>query len=374
MQRNQRILGLLAVLLAVVTVPAFADEGRTPLYEPTTITMPGSYVVTRNISSATGPVLTITAEGVSVDLNGFELNGGDPAAPVVLFDPPDTEADHRDHYFNLFGGNIVGGVHGVQVTGAERRNVHLHHLQVGGAADAAVRVHNTGNFHAEMVTVVESLVGFDLMCPMGDTCGPAMMDQVNVHASRGVQCSGVTCSVEDSSFVVLGGMIRLTDAPNSHVQGNNAMVFTGGFNPQPEPPARIADVVRSGAANFEGNSFQGAGLSNGSHDGIVFDAMSPHGRIVDNLVSMAGDDGIRVLGNDTLVAHNAVVGAGGTAIVVDGTNNFLQTNKVSGCGGFGMDFQNGNHVMRGNILLGNDGGAMNISAAAVVRDAGGNEM
>ena len=34
---------------SLVVAPAFADEGRIPIYEKTTISAPGSYVVTRDI-------------------------------------------------------------------------------------------------------------------------------------------------------------------------------------------------------------------------------------------------------------------------------------------------------------------------------------
>ncbi len=40
---------------------------------PTTITAPGHYVLTRDISAASGPVLDIQADGVTVDGNGHTI-------------------------------------------------------------------------------------------------------------------------------------------------------------------------------------------------------------------------------------------------------------------------------------------------------------
>ena len=77
MHNQVRLAAVLALFVALFAGSLSADEGRIPLYEQTTITMPGSYIVTRNISAAAGPVLTIVAEGVTVDLNGFEINGMD---------------------------------------------------------------------------------------------------------------------------------------------------------------------------------------------------------------------------------------------------------------------------------------------------------
>jgi len=61
----------LVVLAALTASPCLAAEGRTPIAVPTTISSPGQYVVTRNIASGVGTIITIDADDVDLDLNGF---------------------------------------------------------------------------------------------------------------------------------------------------------------------------------------------------------------------------------------------------------------------------------------------------------------
>jgi len=47
-----------AIALALVILPAapiLADEARIPIFQPTTITQPGYYILTRDLSPASGP-------------------------------------------------------------------------------------------------------------------------------------------------------------------------------------------------------------------------------------------------------------------------------------------------------------------------------
>ena len=64
---------LLAVGLNGPTLQA--ADGAIPVWEPMTITQSGRYVVTRNITSAVNPVITINADDVLLDLNGFKIEG-----------------------------------------------------------------------------------------------------------------------------------------------------------------------------------------------------------------------------------------------------------------------------------------------------------
>ncbi|MCP3979501.1 MAG: right-handed parallel beta-helix repeat-containing protein [bacterium] len=69
---------LLAALLLLPLAPAHSEEGRIPIFEPTTLTASGKYVVTRDIVPG-GPqpeaiiVAGTGSELVEIDLNGFTL-------------------------------------------------------------------------------------------------------------------------------------------------------------------------------------------------------------------------------------------------------------------------------------------------------------
>ena len=65
---------------------AYSAEGRYLISEQTTITEPGAYLVTNNIVSPGGPVITIQAENVTLDLGGFTLSSGPDDVATIQID------------------------------------------------------------------------------------------------------------------------------------------------------------------------------------------------------------------------------------------------------------------------------------------------
>ena len=58
-------------------------EPRTPISSaPYTISQPGSYYLTANLTVASGDAIDINANGVTLDLNGFTISSTDPATPA----------------------------------------------------------------------------------------------------------------------------------------------------------------------------------------------------------------------------------------------------------------------------------------------------
>lgn len=92
---------LARLLFACAAVTAFASasagDGRIPLYEPTTITESGHYIVTNDFEAASGPALRIEALDVTIDLNGYVVRGDVVTAPTP-----------GEHHLWLRNGRIVG--------------------------------------------------------------------------------------------------------------------------------------------------------------------------------------------------------------------------------------------------------------------------
>jgi hypothetical protein len=63
---------LATVVCLLTAMPVFAADGAIPIWEPTTITQPGKYVLTRNIINADS-VIIIESNDVALDLNGFTV-------------------------------------------------------------------------------------------------------------------------------------------------------------------------------------------------------------------------------------------------------------------------------------------------------------
>jgi len=83
---------------------------------PIVITKPGCYYVTKNITTAAGPVITIRANDVSLDVKGHTLDQSAHSAPVILIEPGSTG-------IAVFNGTLTGGKPAVslQSTGPKSR-------------------------------------------------------------------------------------------------------------------------------------------------------------------------------------------------------------------------------------------------------------
>ena len=117
------------LIVAAASFAAQAASGRIPIFNAVTITSPGKYIVTNNLSGPP-PLIRVQANDVEIDLNGFRLRATTTAAPVI--DVSNVQA------FRLFGGSLVSGLNGVKllnVTGGEIRQVF-----VSGASDDGIRL------------------------------------------------------------------------------------------------------------------------------------------------------------------------------------------------------------------------------------------
>ncbi len=115
---------LLGLMWALALSSAVAADGATPVWEPTTISTPGKYVLTRNISDTLNPVISITADNVTLDLNGFQISGDANAfaADVVLV---------SGNGVTVTNGTILGGGAAVRVS-ASATQFALSNLVLGG--------------------------------------------------------------------------------------------------------------------------------------------------------------------------------------------------------------------------------------------------
>ena len=125
---------LLAVVSLALTLPvlppaAHAAEGRTPVWLPGTVLgAAGRYIVTRNLAGP-GPIITITAGNVDLDLNGMTLDGAGAAAPVIAV----VAAGSGDVV--VHGGTVINGGENVSVTAPGQRLV-LEDLEIGNSNSA----------------------------------------------------------------------------------------------------------------------------------------------------------------------------------------------------------------------------------------------
>ena len=143
MKKTPLLLCAFAALLALPASPAIADEGRIPIYGPTTITAPGHYVLTRDIVSTTNPVILIQADDVTLDLNGRMISSGSTLNYLVQIADGNTNVSIRN-------GRLSGGNYGIYYTSTvARTRVRIENVEVQGTNSSAIYV-----FGAEFVEVV----------------------------------------------------------------------------------------------------------------------------------------------------------------------------------------------------------------------------
>ncbi|MDH3593165.1 MAG: hypothetical protein OER88_14865, partial [Planctomycetota bacterium] len=301
----RRIL-LLAMVAAAATTALHAADGAMPIWEPTVITQPGHYVVTRDITTAAGPVLNIQVANVSIDFNCNTLETADAAAAVVHYIPPPTEADHADGSIRIFNGTLHGGMYGVLVEGPAQTAVALHDLRIGSATEAAVKVDNVGSLEARGIIVIDAKVGMDLATDTsaGDPRGQASISDVSIQAEGGIHCASVNCDVRDGVFdigsaVATTPALMLTDAVGGGARGIiivNSM--PAGSNP-------MVELIGSRGIIIVNSRVYGGGAS-GISPCVRSDATSHDTRIQHSSLSGCGQEGVRLLSDGNVVADNSI--------------------------------------------------------------------
>ena len=102
-----------ALFIASVSVGlTLADEGRIPIFEPTTITKNGHYFLSRDIVAETGDGIVLAAANISLDLNGFEIKIIGPSSHGVIIIPIDS-VGLIGPMIIVENGRINGGLHGI---------------------------------------------------------------------------------------------------------------------------------------------------------------------------------------------------------------------------------------------------------------------
>ena len=107
--KQYRVLGATLAALACAVSLSAAANGDIPLYQSTTITQPGRYILTRDVSSQ-GDVFLITTDGVTLDLNGHTVKSVAGAGVTIS-----VTGIVMPVLIRVFDGTIRGGAYGVNV-------------------------------------------------------------------------------------------------------------------------------------------------------------------------------------------------------------------------------------------------------------------
>jgi len=314
MDKSAKLLSLFIIVAAVfAAIPAFAAEGRTPIWRAgTVITTDGKYFLSRDLVSppGTGPAIIVTggALNVDIDLNGFTVYG-DPAGAfpgvVMAVDPMET--------FTLRNGTIshIGGpgncIHAGPPAGVGLETTHVTVEDVktiGGDIGIAIESTKTSAVRRNQVRGSAasgiSIVGFGVGGPITGAV------ENNIVSESGV--FGIHLEANHSGFTVSHNRVD--------VSGSNGIYIVGGDG------FLVAQNTIEDAAD----------------NGLHVEAAN-NSKLWNNVIHRSGANGMFLAGlGGFLVLDNTSSGNGADGIFADNFISLIDRNVLNANGGCGLHF------------------------------------
>ena len=289
-------------------------EARVPIASlPFTISAPGSYYLTQNLTGASGQVgITITASFVTLDLNGFSLIGV-PGSIQAIATPGPTE------HVAIRNGVIRNwGARGIEASPSSE--VQIESLRIDGNGSDGVAV---GPRSTVLDTTSTSNGGIGISVGSGSTvtgCKAGLNSGGGISlASNGVVSNSTALANTGPGFAVSFGSL-VTDCTAQ--QNGTGFQLTNTGN-------RIYhSVARVNAVGISGNAFdtvEGCTAETNTDDGI---RVGQRSLVRGNLIRSNTNDGIEVSGNESRIEDNLIT-VNGTGVRLIGTNNLVVKNNVS---------------------------------------------
>ena len=320
---------LCVAIAAALALTARADEGRIPIYQATTISQSGSYVLTRDLSISSGSAITITGNpNVILDLAGHTIVSSSATAVFTLnftsgFTSPCGSLTLRN-------GEVKGNGSGVTTVVGRQCQIDLK-LEGMRFNNADVYVED-----GSVSAISNRFYGSDLFNDANFTAPSAL--------------------IEWNQFI-LGGITVFGNAV-AQIRHNNL---------------QSGSIVANGSDGFaatehiiEANTLAGGGIQVGQSgtDGVV--NLAVIGNVATGAIQVRTCQGFRI-------ADNVISGcAGGSGItLVEGSKGLIEGNRVRGCtNGISFDSLSNDNAWRNNMLRNNTSAVLNNGLNNT--DAGGN--
>ncbi len=358
---SRAVLCLLAVLTALTLLPSLdvlADEGRIPIYGPTSISQPGTYIVTRDFCFGQFAMPPCTANGTGIDIS---------ANDVVV--------DLNGHTLNMQGSNAIGVR--VSTFGATRGIVIKNGRIVGDTSPTSngisTTVTNPVRLTIQDVTVRNAI---------GDCINIQSADQVVVERNSLEGCANALVItgtrflgriVDNSVLDAAGHGLALFGLEGGQVLSNRIKKFSQASN------ANGIWLSDGGKNLVQGNVITASGTTGANSYGILLDGAptaSSNNVLRENTVTGV-PYGIRVHSDENRLERNVVTGGSQTGVLIGlvstGARNILEENQIQSFAGCGLFFVNTqSHVYRNNVIRNNAAGSDVCGFAAPITNGGGN--
>lgn len=337
----KRILFPILLLLTLWGAPR-ADEGRIPIVGPVTITAPGHYFLSNNITVSSGDVIVVQANNVVIDLNGMTITNSSSTGSIIAVRGPFSPV-------TIQNGTLRGGYFGIEVGAQNAPNTHVQVDRVM-ALDQSFK---GMEFLADHIQVTNS------------TVQGSGLDGIFAQGANG-RFRG---RFEGNTIIGPGGKgLVLVCGRAVEVRGN---IITGHLN----YGIQLSSCDDAGGNWVDGNTIRDG--RTGTGDGIW---VNSDGNLISNNVIRANNRGILVGENATLHSGNRLIGNVVTAnrssgIYVYGSRNMIQDNLLLDNQSFGIYFDGlmggSGNIYRGNLIRGNNPGPVG-GLVGVNTDAGAN--
>jgi parallel beta-helix repeat protein len=344
--------------MAVLPLCVYAEDGQTPIYAPDTIiTEPGSYVVTRDITAATGPVIDIEANDVTIDLNGYTIENLDAATAVV----------DASGFFDVFltNGTLKGGSTGFLASNAAvKARVTLENLAIKGASSHGIDISTTASGSSMNVKAskVSNAGGNGINASTGPSATVDIVDNTVEDVTGG---DGIAVTSTGSIYVgdntlrdIAATGVSITGAQGAVIEDNQIL------NVGPDQVG--ISITKAAAAVVEwGNQIRGNTLSGSpvfSTSVGIYIGEGVKGNILSENVATLFGKGIQVESGNNIIQTNNIGGSHEIGILIvdagggEVNGNTIQQNNVGGSGFVGIEVGGTNNIVKENQCQGSPAG------------------
>jgi hypothetical protein len=292
-------------------------EPRTPISTSTNITEPGSYYLTTNVTAGPGEIgLTIAANDVTVDLNGFTLRSLGGIANGILVIGARTN-------LSVLNGTIRDWS-AVGISAAAAENGRFERLQLLNNAGYGLLTGPNSLVLGCVASGASNSVG--LLVAYGSRVKDCVVQNhaYGISAGQGSIISGCTAQ-NCSELGISGGFYSMITECAVSGTGSNGIV------------AQVAIISRCVVSGLSGVGIDAGNVST----------------VSDCVVQNTRGNGIQGMGGNVIrgnVLSNIGINTNPAAIHVSGNNNSIQANTATFCNGYGLRVTaTGNLVVQNHV-------------------------
>jgi parallel beta-helix repeat protein len=334
--------GFVVATLFATALLVRAGDGRIPISAvPYTISAPGAYYLTQDLTVGAGTAITISSSKVTLDLNGHTLTN--TALTNGTYGISTSVAPGLSNV-RITGGTVVGGGSGINLNGT-----------------------SGGDYQVDHVSLTGNGSGFALF--IGSTAGALPTTHAVVDAVRVVTCINIGIGLQNvSGGRVVNSSVRGCSNTGIQLFGASGLQVEG--NTLTENPS-IGLTLTGTAGNFSRDNTIADNTVKQNGIGIFLGTANGN-RILHNTISENSSEGMRVVTSNFNAISDNVSSVNGYGLLLSTSNsNTISRNTFSGNvftagttgNGIYLQSTSRNNSFDGNVASGNGAAGMNISDA-----------